>query len=617
MRLEEIKPEEIKLTSIVWLVNHQMFWIVTVVSLVMWAFLSWQAWQRPNKKYLVGRLLASAGLVLALAMLGLQPARQTTQKTLSAILLTNEYTTATVDSLREREDSVLVFGYQEVAIDKHTIKAPDAAFIQRNYPQLGTLHIVGDGVQTYDLPRLKSFNAVFHLNPIPAGFTSVNYAPETIAQDRWQVKGSYHNPTDTNVVLVLASPGGAVDSALIGSRQTENFALRDRPKEAGQFIYRVLVKAPTGDTLYNEPVPVHIRPKQKLNIVIINSFPRFETKYLKNWLATEGHQVAVRSVISKNKVKDEFVNQSATGFQLNAALLKQIDLLILDAEYAQGLGAGTMAVLRQAIKNQGLGVLIQADESGRVPTALASFPLGRIEHEKTMVDGNDFGVKGSFELKQQPYLLQQKLGMLALVRNQQGQALVGYNVTGLGSVGISLIAESYQLLLDGKPSYYAAYWSHLLSKLAKKQIPTHVWEINTAFPKVNASCKLTLSTATPQPVGTLTKTSNVLEFYLQNQVNFDQKWNGTVWAEHQGWHQLRVKGDTTEQTPLYIFGEQDWQNWQTIHQIRANDHWARQQATNANSNTVTPLTQHQPIPLAYFFGLFLLCTGFLWLEPKL
>lgn len=603
--------------NIAWLVSSQMFWAIIVASVGMWLFLSWQAWQRPNKKYLVGRLLANTGLVVALVMLGLQPAWQTAQKKLSAILLTEGYASAKLDSLRQSKDSVLVLAYKDVQTTKKATKAPDLAFVQRNYPQLTQLHIVGNGVQAQELPKLKAFNTAFHLNPIPAGFTVIDYAKHAIAEEQWQVQGRYHNLSDTSVSVVLASPGGEVDSALVGSRQTQAFALRDQPKEAGQFVYSLLVKTPTGDTLQNEPVPVHVRAKQKLSVVIINNFPRFETKYLKNWLAAEGHQVAVRSIISKNKVKDEFVNQNAISFQLNQALLKQTDLLILDAEYAQNLGAGTLAVLRKAVKEEGLGVLIQADESGSVPATLASFPLGRVEREKTTIDGSNLGMKGNFELNQLPYLLQQKLGTLALVCNQQGQTLVGYNVTGLGTVGISLIAESYQLLLDGKPKYYAAYWSHILSKLAKKQTAIHQWQANTLFPKVNTESTFTLRTPVAQPIGVLARANNKTEFYLQSQVNFEQKWQGKLWATQQGWHQLQVKNDTTEQTPLYIFGKQDWQSWQTIQQIRANEQWASKHASQSKTAQATPLTQREPIPLGYFFGVFLLCAGFLWLEPKL
>ena len=605
--------------NIVWQADGQAFWVILLVSLVLLAFLGWQNWRRANKKYLWMRLLASLGLVASLAMIGLKPAWNTASKTQTAILLTSNYSLHVVDSLRKAEDSVLVFRYAQVTPLKQVqnTKISDIAFIQRNYPALGKVHIVGNGVSSHELPLLKQYQTHFHLNALPAGFQEVDYPKHTVAQERFAVKGNYSNKTDSSVTLLLASPGGVVDSALINGRQTEAFSLDDKPKEAGKYLYHLLVRNPAGDTLSNEPLPVNIRPKHKLNVVIINNFPRFETKYLKNWLAKQGHKVAIRSVISKNKVKDEFANQTAINFQLSAQLLKQIDLLILDAGYAQGLGAGTLATLQQAIKNEGLGVLIQADESGGVPVTLARFPLGRTNRDKALISGNDFGVKGDFELAQLPYLLQKKLGTLALIRNTQGQTLVGYNIKGLGTVGISLIEESYQMLLDGKPKYYAAYWSHILNKLAKKQRPTSFWQITTPFPVTGKNCKLTLNTGLAKPIGALTDQNSTSEFYLQNQFDFPQKWNGSIWAHRAGWHQLDIKGDTTGSAPLYIFAEKDWKNWRTMQRITANAKWAQANKSGTQVNKKITLFHQVPIPLWYFFVIFLLNAGFLWLEPKL
>lgn len=605
--------------SIAWQTDGQVFWVVLLVSLVLLAFLGWQNWKRTNKKYLWMRLLASLGLVASLVLIGLKPAWNTASNTQTAILLTDNYLQPVVDSLRKAEDSVLVFRYAGTTSPKklENTEVPDAAFIQRNYPSLGKVHIVGNGIPAHQLPLFKQYQTHFYLNNLPAGFQEVSYPKQTVAQERFTVKGSYRNLADTSVRMLLTSPGGAVDSVLINGKQTEAFSLGDKPKEAGKYVYRLLVKNPKGDTLSHELLPINIDPKRKLHVVIINNFPRFETKYLKNWLAEKGHAVAVRSVISKNKVKDEFANQTAINFRLSAQLLKQTDLLILDAEYAQGLGAGTLATLQQVIKEQGLGVLIQADESGGVPVTLARFPLGRIDRDKVRISGNDFGIKGNFELAQLPYLLQQKLGTLALVRSTQGQTLVGYNIKGLGTVGISLVEESYQMLLDGKPKYYAAYWSHILNKLAKKQRPASFWQVNTLFPMVNNACELTLNTGLIKPIGELINKSGVSEFYLQNQFGFPQKWNGLVWAHRAGWHQLVVKGDTTSRTPLYIFAEQDWKNWRITQRIEANQQWAKANKPAIKTSKKTTLFYQTPIPLWHFFVVFLLSAGFLWLEPKL
>lgn len=607
--------------NIVWQVSSPIFWIIIGVSLGLLALLWLQAWRRQNKKYRITRMCMSFFMVVALGLLGLKPAWQTQQKSQTALLLSPGYAPQTLDSLQKTVDSVLIFEYGAATLPKtlttKAIKVPDAAFIARNYPQLGKIHLIGNGLPAYELPSLELYQTQFHLNAPPTGFQEVTYPKQSIAQEDFIVKGSYQIGSDSSVTLLLSNPGGIADSVLINTKSPETFTLKDKPKEAGRYVYHLIAKNTQGDTLSKEPVPVEIHPQRKLNVVIINNFPRFETKYLKNWLAEQGHQVAVRFIISKNKVKDEFANQTAISFQLTPRLLQQVDLLIMDATYAQNLGAGTLTTLQQAVKRQGLGVLIQADESGSVPVTLAKFPLGQVDQDKALVNGPDFGIKGTYKLTQLPYLLQQRVGTLALVNNTQGQTLVGYNINGLGAVGISLIEESYQMLLDGKPNYYTAYWSHILNKLAKKQRPVNLWKVNTTFPLIGEKCDLTLNTSLPKPIGELTDIAGSAEFYLQNQLDFPQKWQGSIWAKQAGWHQLGVKNDTTGTTPLYIFTEKQWKNWRIRQQIIANKRWVKKHKERVPLKQKQPLSHQQPIPLGYFFGLFLLSAGFLWLEPKL
>ena len=614
--------------NIDWQLDGTEFWLVTGISLALLLFLVIQAWRKPNPKNRVARLLCSIGLVFALTMLGLKPELQKLRTARTAIVLTDHYDPSVVDSLRMIEDSVYIYNYQEAQPKQPTsqerqtrplasLPAPDIARIIRQSVNWKKIHIVGNGVEPAELPKLAKYPTHFYLNPLPSGFQEVAYRKTLQVQEVLETKGVYQNRHHQEVVLLLVGPGGAVDSTLV-SHQNESFTLTDRPKEAGKYLYHLMAKTKQGDTLSTERIPVVIDPKRKLRVVMVNSFPRFETKYLKNWLSQEGHSVAVRSIISKNKVKDEFVNQRSITFQFTQASLKQMDLLILDAEYAQSLSGRSLANLQQALQDEGLGILIQVDETGAVPSALAKFPLVSTSVTKTRLSGVSFGIQGDFEIKQLPYLLQTQLGTLALVRKTQGQTLVGYNIKGLGGVGVSLIEESYQMLLEGKPRLYAAYWSHILKQLAKKQNPKNSWQVNTSIPLSQEKCLVTLNTDQPKPIGEVIGRSNTTEFYLQNKLHFPQKWTGSFWPQKSGWHQLAVKGDTTApEASFYVYDQRDWETPRTTQLIQANQQWARKHAKVSPKRTETVWMDHEPIPLGYFFGLFLLCAGFLWLEPKL
>lgn len=607
--------------NIGWQLKGYEFWLVVGVSLILLCFLLIQAWQRPNKKYRIARLFCSSLLVFALVMIGLKPATKIVHQTKAAIILTEHYKASIVDSLRKTEDSVLIFHYQQAKPEKQqgwdSKEIFDLQILKRNQRRLGKLHIVGNGIPTQELALLKEYQTHFYLNREPDGFGEVSYLKEIQVQDPLEVKGGYKNDDKKKVTLVLASPGGAVDSTLL-STENETFTLTDKPKEAGKYLYSLIAKNEKGDTLNKEVIPVIIHAKRKLRVVVINNFPRYETKYLKNWLGEEGHSVAVRSIISKNKVKDEFVNQSPITFRLTQTALKQIDLLILDSEYAQSLVGTALRNVQQAIQNQGLGLLIQIDETGAVPVSLAKFPLAGIQTTKTSLSGSSFGQKGNFELNQLPYLLQPKMGTLALVRNTQGQTLVGYNIKGLGGVGVSLVEESYQMLLEGKSRFYAAYWSHILNRLAKKQNALHQWRVDTKVPIINEECKVTLATNLVKPIGEVYDRDRTSEFYLQNQINFPQKWSGSFRPYRAGWQQLAVKGDTTtNNSSFYVYDESGWKNLRDAQLIKTNRQWAKKHPKPVAKNTKATITHYKPIPLWYFFIIFLLSAGFLWLEPKL
>ncbi|OJJ17597.1 hypothetical protein BKI52_27435 [marine bacterium AO1-C] len=612
--------------NIGWQLQGTEFWLVLGISLILLLFLLMQAWRRPNHKNRTTRLLCSGLLVFALAMIGLKPEWQKAHKAQAAIILTDNYDLKVLDSLQAAEDSVKVFNYQEANPEKNTsdtkttlstVAAVDLEMILRQSVKFNKIHIVGNGIKVHELPRLEGHQTHFYLNEEPNGFRNLVHQKKLQVQEKLAVKGTYQNRQSKEITLLLASPGGVVDSTLMSSKN-ETFALVDRPKEAGRYIYRLIAKNKQGDTLSIEPVPVMVQAKRKLKVVVINSFPRFETKYLKNWLGEEGHSVAVRSIISKNKVKDEFVNQRPITFQLTQSLLQQTDLLILDAEYAQTIGGSVLSNLKQAIQNEGLGVLLQIDETGAVPISLAKFPLVGSQNTKTRLSGASFGNKGDFELNQLPYLLQSQLGTLALVRNTQGQTLVGYNVKGLGGVGVSLIEESYQMLLEGKPQFYAAYWSHIIDQLAKKQNPQHVWQVNTAIPIRQEKCNVTLTSNLAKPIGEITDADNTAEFYLQNKINFPQEWTGAFWPQQSGWNSLKVKGDTTASDAFfYVYNDKDWKAQRETHLIKANRQWANNHAKPIITRPNATITHRKPIPLWYFFVLFLLSAGFLWLEPKL
>ncbi|MEE3224582.1 MAG: hypothetical protein VX253_01555, partial [Bacteroidota bacterium] len=80
-----------------------------------------------------------------------------------------------------------------------------------------------------------------------------------------------------------------------------------------------------------------------------------------------------------------------------------------------------------------------------------------------------------------------------------------------------------------------------------------------------------------------------------------------------GWFTLRFSaGDTVSEYAYYVFAEADWQARAAMALTKAN-----QDNYKKGDNEVEELQVKRPINTIYFFVLFVLAMGYLWLEPKL
>src|SRR5690606_13986620 len=109
-----------------------------------------------------------------------------------------------------------------------------------------------------------------------------------------------------------------------------------------------------------EPLPVKIVDWKPLNILMVNYFPTFETKYLKNFLVENGHSVLARTQLSTNRFKFEYFNREASPiYQMTPKALEGFDLLVMDVDSYLALGSSARTALEETIREQGTGLFIQ------------------------------------------------------------------------------------------------------------------------------------------------------------------------------------------------------------------------------------------------------------------
>ncbi|HSI70662.1 MAG TPA: hypothetical protein VK941_10545, partial [Gillisia sp.] len=87
-------------------------------------------------------------------------------------------------------------------------------------------------------------------------------------------------------------------------------------------------------------------------------------------------------------------------------------------------------------------------------------------------------------------------------------------------------------------------------------------------------------------------------------------WKGTTWPQQEGWNSISL--DTTCFLDYYVAGERDWTSLSSVKTKEANQRFF--EISDSIENGQYPL---EPVNPLWFYGLFLLCMGGLWLEPKL
>ncbi|SDL55109.1 hypothetical protein SAMN05421823_106296 [Catalinimonas alkaloidigena] len=581
-------------------------WIVTGVATLVLAFACWREIRRPNRHRLAGRLLAVLGALTALLALLLRPALPQPRTPFDAILVTPHASPGVVDSLRQAHPRIAVF-----ALDTFpgATLLPHLRYLVQQAPHVKHLYVVGDGLTAEDRTTADSLETTFLLNPLPSGLVRLAL-PEAVHQgDTLWIEGAFHHPDTTSTALLLAGPEGQLDSLSLTAPGVAEVALRTVVQNPGAFLYTLMTHDATGQADTLGQVPVQVLPRQPLRIVILNDFPQFETRYLKAWLAQDGHQVAVRTRISRDRFQREFLNRPQVALtSLSDALLAETDLVMLDGASLQALSGADRTRLRRAVQEDGLGVWVTMDDAAqRRRWPLDAFTLTRTRAET-------YTPAQTTALPRLPYAVSTDLGTYPLLPESASQAVAAYRYEGLGKVGVSLLTQTYPLLLEGHTEAYRMLHTRWVQALAKSPEARPQWDPAWAFVDQPVALTLRQALSDTVPVGRFSRhDAESTPFYLAQDPYLPDHWHGTLWPIMAGWHQLALAGDTLSQ-PCYVFPASAWSSLQRAQRIRSNERYTVQRQPAPPRPVV-----YQPEPIAPIWPFLVLlgCLTFLWLEPKL
>ena len=549
-------------------------------------------WKARNKGKLVLNNIVALVTVLALIFIVLEPTKEVEMQSKQGLLLTDGFSEKQKDSLEVKFKGIQPVEYNS---KKSVRKALDS---------LTSLIIIGNGVEEFDFYAFDSIPTAYVSNEISSGITQLNFANQFVLGDELRVAGIYSKPKLSTQLVLQDSRGNSLDSIPFEETSIHDFSLKTVPKASGNFVYQLAEKDSVGNLLASNPLPITIRKKEPIRVLIVNTFPTFETKYLKNFLADQGYEVTVRSQLTKGKYKFEYFNTKASPiYQFTEESLSKFYVVITDTETYFNFGKTVKNRFEHSIRENGLGLFIQ-------PTELL-FKLGKaMPYFSFKSDGvNELQLPNStVNIEKYPFTFNETFAVNAIDSNELGK-LSYYKQLGLGRVATTTLLNSYQLLLQGKDQAYKSIWTQILDKIVQRKEQAVAWQSQTELPKVGEPFSFVLRAGLEdfQIINTEEKRIPLLQ---DASVSF--KYSGTIYPKKAGWNTLEVEGDSTTQFSYYVYDADDWKSLNASHKRVANT----KQFGNAIKENRTVMV-NRPISLLFFYILFLLGIGWLWLSPKL
>ena len=580
------------------------------------------AWRRPRQRQRAGRMLAVATAAGALWLTAFPPLRQLPAARAEAILLTEGYAPDTLRQLRHQLGAgtpVWTYGSVEKAAKMRPLAS--LLMLAEQRPALRRLHVLGHGLPVADLPMLGPMAVRQHADAPVAGFATALWPARLALGEVLPVEGTVSLPKSADPAwVVLRATGAGRDSVPLPAGGSGAFHLRYQPKMAGLATYELQLRRP-GQPPLTEPVPVEITPPALPTVLLLAATPSFEFTFLKNYLAEAHYPVALRTSVSRGLVQTDFVNQPRLNLaQLTPALLARYAVVVADAATLAALVPAEAQALQAAVRNGRLGLVTLA-EAGPLPRNAP----GRTDFEvlpRPAALANQLALawpEAPGEARAPlPAQLRPRPNLRPLILGPRQAIAAASRRVGLGAVVVSVVPETFRWGLQGHAAVYASFWNRLLRAAVPPAPAAAIWQPGTRWPHPSQPLTLRLAAgvfpAAPPTVAALAG-GPAVRLALRQDTRLPEWSTARFWPGAAGWHQVRGPGSA--QFHFYVYPPAAWVGPESQARQLALTARTADAAQGAASASTAPDAVAEPWPAAWFFGLFLLAAGYLWLEEKL
>jgi hypothetical protein len=482
-----------------------------------------------KRKRRIARLIGYVLIAGSIAGLILIPKYQSAQSADQIVLLTKGYQPSVLDSLMRSNTHYKLFNMeaarQPTGYPCRAIRDIHALRLHANY--IDQIELLGEGLKSYELKALGGYAVNYYPGDIPPGIIETKFPHTTEVGKTMLISGTTNSMEASKVLFV--NNGAKLDSVLLPA--SGDFAFSFIPKATGKFNYQL--QEYLGDSLVTTyPVPIVVVPQQQLNILLVNDFPIFDTRYLRNHLANAGHEVTVRNRYSLEKFSYEYYNlKNKIAVDLASDRLKDVDILIIDYMSLQKLTNRELRNIYLMVDTHGLTLLLQNVQQTSNLDQFSLFEGMTI----TRSDKQNFVIKQGIALSEHQFDVAGSALPISSV--QSITPLGGYVYLGMGKVGVLSMQHSYQLILNGYHALYASIWNDILQQINKRSDTEFQLDFEEDFPMAWSPLKIDFRSHATDDYEIMV---DGVRIGMKHHTQLPNRWTGDYWPTHQGWHMLSV-----------------------------------------------------------------------------
>ncbi len=597
------------------------------------------------------RASATLGCVAALLLLCLRPAHWVDTDPRAGVLFTAGSPQVELTSRSTQPQAALHFSLADSPLlpSPGPLRAqsiPDAAFLTRHFTDLRRLRVVGHGLDPWQLAALSSRLQPGSTPPPSRGLERVSWRRSLTLGESLLVQGRW-TAGEAPGRLELVGPGGVEATQQIAAAQPQatrtsrlvSFSFTAKPRTTGRFLYRLrwraLGESSTGDPAAGDiPLDIAVSEPQPPRLLWLESAPRFETRHFKNWLASTGGLLALRTTISRDRYRRERLGEGPQPpARLTSERLRNFDLVVVDRDSLADLSTAEVGALRREIGDHGLGLLLlpvgerepSTSRLRRLSLDIDTAPIEDLEELAVRLEwpGSEESTPGEpapvLRIPAREFAIRGAVEPLAF--DGAGRALAARKPLGTGYSGTTLVSDTFRWILEGAAPTHHRYWSHLLSSLARPRSGQR-WQLPAQPSLLDRPMELVLWSAVESPSAELlTPAGERLTVALARDGSRHgpgpHPWRGRIWPRQTGWYHLAAI-ESGAATDFYGQPGEPWSSWIEAQRRQATVLRAfRDAALPSRTATAGHQRQRRPLPRWPAFLLLLVSLTYLWVDEKL